>query len=240
MLTRVYGTAFLSKEDLAAHLERLEEARKRDHRKLGRELDLFMFSELSPGSPFWKPNGAAVWTELTDFWRERERRPRLRRGAHADPLRRRAVEAVRPLGRVPGQHVLHRGRGPADGPQAHELPGPHPDLQVRAALLPRPAHPLRRGGAGPPPRAERDAARPAARAPHHPGRRPHLLHRGAGQGGGPAVPRLRLLHLRHVRVRAAARAVDAAREARRHRRDVGPRRGARCRRRSTRRGSSTS
>jgi len=69
MLTRVYGTAFLSKEDLAAHLDRLEEARKRDHRKLGRELDLFMFSELSPGSPFWKPAGAQVWTALTDFWR---------------------------------------------------------------------------------------------------------------------------------------------------------------------------
>ena len=49
MLTRVYGTAFLSKDDLAAHLERLEEARKRDHRKLGRELDLFFLSEVSPG-----------------------------------------------------------------------------------------------------------------------------------------------------------------------------------------------
>jgi threonyl-tRNA synthetase len=69
MLTRVYGTAFLSKEDLAAYLERLEEARKRDHRKLGRELDLFMFSELSPGSPFWQPNGAQIWTQLTDLWR---------------------------------------------------------------------------------------------------------------------------------------------------------------------------
>jgi len=70
MLTRVYGTAFLSKEELAEHVERLEQARARDHRKLGRELDLFMFSELSPGSPFWKPNGAQVWTELTDFWRK--------------------------------------------------------------------------------------------------------------------------------------------------------------------------
>ncbi|HYI79684.1 MAG TPA: threonine--tRNA ligase [Thermoleophilaceae bacterium] len=69
MLTRVYGTAFLSKEDLAAYLERLEEARKRDHRKLGKELDLFMFSELSPGSPFWQPNGAQIWTQLTDLWR---------------------------------------------------------------------------------------------------------------------------------------------------------------------------
>ncbi len=70
MLTRIYGTAFLSKQDLAAHLERLEQARARDHRKLGRDLDLFMFSELSPGSPFWLPNGAAVWAELTKLWRE--------------------------------------------------------------------------------------------------------------------------------------------------------------------------
>ncbi len=69
MLTRVYGTAFLSKEDLAEHLERLEQARLRDHRKLGRELDLFMFSELSPGSPFWQPAGSQIWNQLTDFWR---------------------------------------------------------------------------------------------------------------------------------------------------------------------------
>src|SRR4051794_28982191 len=69
MLTRIYGTAFLSKEDLDAHLKRLEEARARDHRKLGRELDLFMFSEVSPGSPFWKPAGMAIWNELTGLWR---------------------------------------------------------------------------------------------------------------------------------------------------------------------------
>jgi threonyl-tRNA synthetase len=70
MLTRIYGTAFHSKEELAAHLERLEQARARDHRKLGRELDLFMFSELSPGSPFWKPNGMVIWNALTELWRE--------------------------------------------------------------------------------------------------------------------------------------------------------------------------
>jgi threonyl-tRNA synthetase len=73
MLTRVYGTAFLSQEDLDAHLERLEQARARDHRRLGRELDLFMFSELSPGSPFWLPNGMAVWNALADLWREQNR-----------------------------------------------------------------------------------------------------------------------------------------------------------------------
>jgi threonyl-tRNA synthetase len=70
MLTRIYGTAFPSKGELDAHLERLEQARARDHRKLGKELDLFMFSELSPGSPFWLPNGMAVWNELTELWRE--------------------------------------------------------------------------------------------------------------------------------------------------------------------------
>ena len=69
MLTRLYGTAFHSKQDLAEHLERLEQARARDHRKLGRELDLFMFSELSPGSPFWKPAGQQIWNELTTLWR---------------------------------------------------------------------------------------------------------------------------------------------------------------------------
>jgi threonyl-tRNA synthetase len=69
MLTRIYGTAFLSKEDLEAHLERLEQARARDHRKLGRELSLFMLSDLSPGSPFWLPNGTHIWNELTRLWR---------------------------------------------------------------------------------------------------------------------------------------------------------------------------
>ncbi|MDQ4049633.1 MAG: threonine--tRNA ligase, partial [Actinomycetota bacterium] len=69
MLQRVYGTAFLSKEDLEEHLERLEQARLRDHRKLGRELDLFLLSDLSPGSPFWQPAGAQLWNQLADFWR---------------------------------------------------------------------------------------------------------------------------------------------------------------------------
>jgi threonyl-tRNA synthetase len=69
MLTRIYGTAFFSKSDLAEHLERIEQAKARDHRRLGRELGLFMFSELSPGSPFWKPAGMTIWNELTELWR---------------------------------------------------------------------------------------------------------------------------------------------------------------------------
>ncbi|HUH81428.1 MAG TPA: threonine--tRNA ligase, partial [Solirubrobacteraceae bacterium] len=74
MLTRIYGTAFFSKAELEEHLERLEQARLRDHRRLGRELELFMFSELSPGSPFWKPGGMAIWNALTELWRTENRR----------------------------------------------------------------------------------------------------------------------------------------------------------------------
>ena len=69
MLTRIYGTAFLSKEDLDEHLHRLEEARARDHRKLGKELDLFFMSDVSPGSPFWQPAGMVIWNELSELWR---------------------------------------------------------------------------------------------------------------------------------------------------------------------------
>jgi threonyl-tRNA synthetase len=69
MLTRIYGTAFFTKQELAEHLQRIEQAKERDHRKLGRELGLFMFSEVSPGSPFWKPAGMAIWNALTELWR---------------------------------------------------------------------------------------------------------------------------------------------------------------------------
>ncbi len=217
MLTRLYGTAFFSEKDLAAYEEQLEQARARDHRKLGRELELFFFSDLSPGSPFWKPAGIAIWNALTDLWRTENRDRGYREVQDADPVRRRPVQAVGPLGHLPGQHVLHRCRGPSDGPEADELPGPHPDLQGRAPLLPRPADPLLRGRPGPPPRAERHAARADARAPHHPGRRAHLLHRGPGPGGGHPLPAIRLLPLRGLRLRAAAGALHSARQAHRHR-----------------------
>src|SRR5205807_724783 len=70
MLTRIYGTAFFKQADLDEHLRLLEEARKRDHRRLGRDLGLFHFSEVSPGSPFWHPRGMVIWNELTRLWRE--------------------------------------------------------------------------------------------------------------------------------------------------------------------------
>ena len=70
MLTRIYGTAFAKKEDLEAYLTMMEEAKKRDHRKLGKELGLFMFAEEGPGFPFFLPKGMVLKNTLLDYWRE--------------------------------------------------------------------------------------------------------------------------------------------------------------------------
>ncbi len=68
MLQRVYGICFATKEQLDQHLFMLEEAKKRDHKKLGREMELFMISEYGPGFPFWLPNGVTLRNELENFW----------------------------------------------------------------------------------------------------------------------------------------------------------------------------
>ena len=74
MLQRIYGTAFASKEDLEAYLHMLEEAEKRDHRKLGKQLGLFMLSDYGPGFPFFLPNGMILRNELINYWREVHRK----------------------------------------------------------------------------------------------------------------------------------------------------------------------
>ena len=73
MLQRIYGVAFSNKEKLKAHLHMLEEAAKRDHRKLGREMDLYHMQEEAPGQVFWHPNGWAIYTELQDYMRRKQR-----------------------------------------------------------------------------------------------------------------------------------------------------------------------
>jgi threonyl-tRNA synthetase len=75
-LTRVYGTAFYDPEDLEAYLHRIEEAKRRDHRRLGKDLGLFEFSETSPGMAFWHPRGMVIWNVLEDL----RRRENLKRG----------------------------------------------------------------------------------------------------------------------------------------------------------------
>ena len=73
-LQRIYGVAFLNKEQLKAHLTMLEEAAKRDHRKLGREMDLFHMQEEAPGQIFWHPNGWKIYTTLQDYMRRQQER----------------------------------------------------------------------------------------------------------------------------------------------------------------------
>jgi threonyl-tRNA synthetase len=72
-LQRIYGTAFFSKKELNAHLKFLEEAKKRNHRKIGQALDLFSFHEEAPGMPFFHPKGMVVWNSLLDYWRAEHR-----------------------------------------------------------------------------------------------------------------------------------------------------------------------
>ena len=74
MLTRIYGTAFWDAKTLQEHVHRLEEARRRDHRRLGVELDLFSFHDEGPGFAFFHPKGAVVWNALVEFWRAVHRR----------------------------------------------------------------------------------------------------------------------------------------------------------------------
>ena len=190
-LTRIYGTAFYSQEDLDAHLERLEEARKRDHRMLGQRLDLFHFDEHSPGSAFWHPKGMVIWNELEALRRRENARrgyvevktpliydkalwvtsghwEKFRENMFLIPLDDDQVYGIKPMN-CPG-HMLLFG----------ETLRSYRELPLRYAE----AAPLHRNElAG-------RVARPDARPPRHPGRRAHLLHAGADPGGARRLHRL--------------------------------------------------
>ena len=74
MLQRIYGTAYTKKSELEEYLKMLEEAKRRDHRKLGKELDLFSLHEEGPGFPFFHPKGMIIRNELENFWRNIHRK----------------------------------------------------------------------------------------------------------------------------------------------------------------------
>ena len=125
MLCRIYATAFPTKEQLQEHLDRIEEAKKRDHRKLGRELDLFDIRDEGPGFPFFYPKGMILRNILEDYWREIHRKAGVcgdQDPHHAQP---RPVGTQRPLGSLQGKHVHHQDRRHGLRHQAHELPRRH-------------------------------------------------------------------------------------------------------------------
>ena len=162
-LTRVYGTCFADKEGLETYLKFLEEAEKRDHRKIGKEMDLYHIEDHSPGMVFWHPKGTKMVNALKDYIRgkidrrgylevitpdsdaRRVQRPRLRGHCRAEELgclhpnrEQDFVDQVRPRRQVQREHVQDaRGRR-GNGREADELPLPHPDFQHGAPQLARP------------------------------------------------------------------------------------------------------
>ena len=191
-----------TKEDQDAYLKMLEEAEKRDHRKLGKQLDLFHMQEEAPGLVFWHPKGWTLWQQVEQYMRARVPRQRL---PGSDAARRSWTAA---LWEKSGHWENYRENmfttdvgEPRLRDQADELPGPRPDLQPGHAQLPRPAAALRRVRRVPPQRAVRRAARPDARARLHAGRRPHLLHRGADPR--PSASRFTALLQRSTRISAS-------------------------------------
>ena len=101
MLSRIYGTAFAKQEELDAYLKQLEEAEKRDHRKLGREIDLFHFQEEAPGSVFWHPKGWTLFQNPRRLHPPPPDRGRLCRGQLAAAHGQRALGRLRPYGDLP-------------------------------------------------------------------------------------------------------------------------------------------
>ena len=137
MLTRIYGTAFFSDQELQEHLSRIEEAKKRDHRVLGKQLGLFLISEaVGPGLPLWMPKGTIIRREL-EGWLRGELVQRGYQPVVTPHIGR--LDLYRTSGHYPYYKDSQfppmpagseRGRLPA---QADELPAPHPDLHGRAS-----------------------------------------------------------------------------------------------------------
>ena len=190
-LQRIYGTAWETEKALAAYLHQLEEAERRDHRKLGAELDLFSFpEEIGSGLAVFHPKGGTIRRLMEDYSRQRHVE------AGYDFVNSPHITKVTPLRGVGPPGLVRRGDVPAHGarrghpvlPQTDELPVPHPGVPQPSALLPGAAHAALRVRHGLPLREVRRAPGADPGAGHDPGRRPHLLHpRADGRRAGAHV-----------------------------------------------------
>ena len=241
MLQRIYGACFLTQKELDDYLKQQEEARARDHRKLGKELDLVAFHPWAPASPFFLPKGAAIYNGLLEYLREEY----ARRG-YQEVMTPQIFDAE--LFKLSGhyaellrEHVLDGDRRAGVRHQADELPRPLPALQDAALVLPRPARAPRRLRPAAPLRALGRDRRADARPVLFAGRRPHLHAVREGRGRDLPFPRVHGRGLRSVRLHGRG---DLARpapgEADRHGRAVGAGQSGPSRRRSRRRSARTS
>ena len=213
MLTRIYGTAFFDQAEL--------DALPRAHRGGAAARPPPPRPRARPLPPQRHLARLAVLAPARDGALQRARAASGASSTRAAATRRCAtpilydtepLEALRALGQLPRQDVPDRaGRGPPVRPQADELPGPRRDLQPAPALLPRPAAAARRAGPRAPQRGLGLDARPPARAPHHAGRRAHLLPLGPGRGRGRRLPRARE---RDLRRRSGSTCAPSSRRAR--------------------------
>ncbi len=135
VLQRIYGIAFPKKDELDAYLKQIEEAKKRDHRRLGKELGLFTLMEEGPGFPFFLPKGMVLRNTLLDYWRKVHKKYGYVEISHSHHPESGAVASFRSLGTLQGKYVHHRHRRRRLCGQAHELSGRYAGLQDRASLL---------------------------------------------------------------------------------------------------------
>ena len=133
-MQRIYGTAWAKKEELDAYLHMLEEAEKRDHRKLGRQLDLFHLQDEAPGMVFWHPNGWTVWQEIEQYMRRVYRDNGYQEVRCPQILDRSLWEKSGHWENYKDNMFTTAVGKPRLRGQADELPGPHPDFQHRPAL----------------------------------------------------------------------------------------------------------
>ncbi len=213
-LQRVYGTAWANQKELDQYLFRLEEAERRDHRRLGRELELFHLREEAVGSVFWHPKGWTLFRVIENYLRKRLDAAGYQEVKGPQLLDRSLWEASGHWENF-RENMFHRRkprRARARG-QADELPGARADFPQPSAELSRIAAASGRIRQLSPQRAVRRPARHHAGARLHPGRRAHLLHRGSGHRrvdrdlpiAAVGVPRFRLRRCRgQIRRPAAA------------------------------------
>ena len=129
MLQRIYGTAWLNDKDLAAYLHRLEEAEKRDHRRIGKDLDLFHFQEEAPGAVFWHPKGWRIFQQLIGYMRKRQDEAGYGEVNAPEIMEASLWQKSGHLEKFGENMFLEDARRARVRHQAHELPRAHPDLQ---------------------------------------------------------------------------------------------------------------